>query len=304
MEPVLISSVADLPADFRLDALPPREPETAVLMADPAAFRIAYVINPHMADAEGRLKQVDPDLARSQWEELRASFAAEGLEVRVLPAEDDLPDLVFTANQSLVFRDARGRVRALKSRMRAPERRPEAEIVADFHRRHGIEVVEVELGPDESLEGAGDLLLVPGRRFCLAGVGPRTSRRALDGLPELLGMPVAVLELAGETFYHLDTCVCPLDSSRVLAWPDALTEPSRELLERLFDLVLVPAPEEAEIGLACNAVACPSGLVLVEETCPKTRALLELQGYRTRALPSSEFLKSGGSLFCMKLLLP
>lgn len=304
MEARLLKSVADLPAGFRIEDLPVRPAETAVLMADPSAFRVDYVINPHMADESGRPHRVDHELAVAQWEGLKALFEDEGLEVRVVPAAADLPDLVFTANQSLVWLDAEGRPRALKSSMRAPERRPEAALVADFHRRHGIRIVEPELGPEESIEGAGDLLLLPGRRFCLAGTGPRTSARVLEGLPGLLGMPVAELRLSGQFFYHLDTCVCPLDDHRVLAHLPALEPESRELLARLYDLILAPAPEEAEQGLACNAVVCPSGLVAIEETCRKTRALLEMQGFRTVGLPSSEFLKSGGSLFCMKLLLP
>ena len=303
-EPVLLRSVDDLPADFSLPALEPRPLETRVLMAEPTEFQIAYVINPHMADDAGNPKIVDRDLAQVQWEGLRDAFVAAHLEVEILEAAIGLPDLVFTANQSLSWLDRAGKLKALPSRMASAERRPEVELVTDFHRQRGAEIVDLPIPDGQSLEGAGDLLLVPGRRFCLAGVGPRSSLEVVEKLPEILDMPVALMRLSGETFYHLDTCVLPLDDRRVLVHPPALLPESFDLLGRLFELVLEPAPEEAELGLACNAVSLPGGRVIVEETCPKTAALLELQGFEVQNLPSSEYLKSGGSHFCMKLLLP
>jgi N-dimethylarginine dimethylaminohydrolase len=43
--------------------------------------------------------------------------------------------------------------------------------------------------------------------------------------------------------------------------------------------------------------------VLIEATCNRTAAMLEEKGFVVRRLETSEFLKAGGSVFCMKLAL-
>jgi N-dimethylarginine dimethylaminohydrolase len=43
--------------------------------------------------------------------------------------------------------------------------------------------------------------------------------------------------------------------------------------------------------------------VLLPAGCPVTRARLEHEGFEVREVDTAEFQKSGGSAFCMKLLL-
>jgi len=42
--------------------------------------------------------------------------------------------------------------------------------------------------------------------------------------------------------------------------------------------------------------------VLLQRGCERTSAALRAAGFTVRELETSEFLKSGGSVFCMKLL--
>ena len=59
---------------------------------------------------------------------------------------------------------------------------------------------------------------------------------------------------------------------------------------------------EAHALLACNA-CCPDGRnVLMQRGCERTGAALRAAGFTVRELETGEFLKSGGSVFCMKLL--
>ena len=62
--------------------------ESAVLMADPGEFRIAYVINPHMA---GNIGDVDQTEAKRQWNALGAAYESIGMEVVRVAGEPGLP---------------------------------------------------------------------------------------------------------------------------------------------------------------------------------------------------------------------
>jgi N-dimethylarginine dimethylaminohydrolase len=293
---------AELPAGFRSEALETRAPESAVLMVTPEHFRVEYVINPHMRGPDGRPKQVDRELAAAQWTALRDSYAALGYTVFEIPGDPACPDMVFAANQSFPFADRQGRRRAILSQMHAPERRAEVAHFARFYTEHGY-AAETLAAPGP-FEGMGDALWVPRRRGLLAGCGFRTSRAAAESLAPAVGAPAFLLELEDERFYHLDTAVAPLDERRCLVYPRALAPASLELLAALFPELIVVDEREAVDGLACNA-HCPDGLhVLIDAACTGTAAELARRGYRVLPHDLSELKKSGGSVFCMKVMLP
>ena len=293
----------EIPVGFSPDALEPRAAETGVLLCPPDHFRVDYVINPHMADACGRPNVVDPEAARRQWEALRDAYADAGYPVEVISAAPDLPDMVFAANQSFPFIGCDGVRRVVMSRMCSAERRDEVPHYERWYRDRGYEVLSPPLA-DETLEGMGDLLWVPGRRLLLAGHGLRSSRRMIESLPALLESPVAAFELTDPDFYHLDTAVCPLGSDLALYVRDAFTSAGQSLLAAVFPRLIEAPPDEARSGFAVNA-HCPDGRrVILDAACPSTRELLETEGFTVVAVDTSEFRKAGGSVFCLKMMLP
>lgn len=294
--------LADLPDDFVPQSSLRLPAARGVLMVAPDAFDVVYDINPHMRDADGALRQIDPARARAGWDALRRTYESLGYPVSVLPAAADLPDMVFAANQALPFpgRDGEG-PGVLLSSMRHPERRPEVEQFRQWFAGRA-EVLELSR-PDLCLEGHGDLLWFPGRRLLFGGHGFRTDRAALDEVAERLAAPVLALELRDPRFYHLDTCLCPLAPGRALWVPDAFDEAGRALLQKLFADLHAPTEDEAGL-LACNA-HCPDGRnVLIEAGCRTTAAALEERGFRVHPVDTGEFLKAGGSVFCLKTMLP
>ena len=72
-----------------------------ILMCPPDYFAIEYEINPWMNVRVGS----DATRARQQWTDLRQTLEGLGVSVDLIEPVRGLPDLVFTANAGLVFRD-------------------------------------------------------------------------------------------------------------------------------------------------------------------------------------------------------
>jgi N-dimethylarginine dimethylaminohydrolase len=288
--------------DFALSELPTLPQPTRVLMADPAAFDVESALNPHMVDASGRLKRVDRARAREQWLALRRTFEGLGLAVDVVAPLDRQPDLVFCANQTLPIPAAAtrdGRARVVPSNMAHAERRGEVEHVARELARQGYSLEP--LRTSERIEGMGDGLWHVGRRLLWAGCGPRSSPAAWSEIAERFDLPVILLDLVARDFYHLDTCLALLDEHTCLWRPSALAPHSRELVRHLFPRAIEADEHEATTLLACNAFCPDSRHVILQRGATKTIAALRSAGFTPLEVDTTEFLKSGGSVFCMKL---
>jgi N-dimethylarginine dimethylaminohydrolase len=288
--------------DFALADLAVLAPPSRVLMADPAEFEVESALNPHMLDASGALKRVDRRAAREQWLALKQTFERLGLEVDVVPALAGQPDLVFCANQTMpipsgVARD--GRPRVVPSNMAHRERAGEVEHVVARLRERGFAVER--LATAERLEGMGDGLWHIGRRLLWAGVGPRSSRAAWGEIAERFDVPVLLLDLVDRDFYHLDTCLSLLAEDACLVDWSGLAPHSRELVRHFFARPIAADPREARTSFACNAFCPDARHVVLQRGSSLTCARLREHGFEPIEVDTSEFLKSGGSVFCMKL---
>ena len=284
--------------DFALADLPACDPPSAVLLADPTYFDVVYAINPHMTDGEGHLRRVDRGRAREQWLGLRRAFEELGARVDVVPALAEHPDLVFVANQTLPLPDDGWR-RVLPSRMASRERAGEVEqVVAHLAARGAAIEPRLDAGP---YEGTGDGIWHPGRRLLWAGIGPRSRERAWRELAQRYGVAVVGLTLDRPEFYHLDTCFVPLDEATCLWVPNAFDTEGRAIVERLFRRRIEADESEARERIACNVCSLDGLHVLIEASCPRTAERLASAGYRVREIDTSEFVKAGGSVFCLKL---
>lgn len=299
----LLSAVDEL--DFELEDLDPVAAPERVLLADPAAFDVAYAINAHMREADGALKRVDRARAREQWEALRETVQGLGLAIDVVPALEGHPDLVFCANQVLpVPREVtpHGAGAIVPSHMASEERAAEVPHVVEFLRARGHRIEPLRT-TRACFEGMGDGLWHPGRRLLWAGLGPRSSAAAWRELALRYRLPVATLELEDPDFYHLDTCLALLAEDACLWFPAAFTREGQKLVAALFPRRVEADERESRQLFACNAW-CPDGeRVLLQRGADKTRKRLASAGFEPIEVETGEFLKAGGSVFCMKLAL-
>lgn len=271
-----------------------------VLMTTPDYFSVEYVINPHM---EGHIGTVDPERARAQWDALRETYEGLGFTVSAVAGVEGLPDMVFCANQTLPYLRPGGSKGVVLSRMFAPQRRGEVPYFERFFADEGYKVDEVDAAAaGESFEGMGDALWHPGRFLLWGGYGFRTDRTVYDHLEEQYGFPIIPLSLTDPDFYHLDTCLAPLSESTALIYPSAFDEAGLEALHAHFRKVIEAPEEEARRLFACNAHSPDGRHVIIQRGCTETNSRLRAAGFDPVEVDTDEYLKSGGSVFCMKVM--
>jgi N-dimethylarginine dimethylaminohydrolase len=251
---------------------------------------------------EGHVGSTNRAKAHRQWRALREAYASLGVTPNAVMAAEGLPDMVFCANQTLPYYDPHdGERGVVLSRMAAPERRDEVPHYEQYFRQIGYAVVTL---PEDvgHFEGMGDAIWHPGRHLLWGGYGFRTDRAAYDAIAQRLDVTVLGLHLDDPDFYHLDTCLSPLDQTTVLFVPSAFDQDGLDLIDFAFDTLIEVPDDEARDLLAGNA-HCPDGThVLIQEGCTETNRRLRSAGFEPVELATDEFLKAGGSVFCMKLM--
>jgi len=275
-------------------------PLDGVLMCPPEHFDVVDEKNVFMAGQQGR---VDRSLALSQWKALVETYERLGVDVERLQPTAGCEDMVFCANGACLLPDVFGGGEAFLSRMNHPSRRAEVPAV-----RHALEDLGIpchELPESAGLiEGHGDVLVVPGRRLALGGHGGRSERTALTALEAASGWPVVPLPLVGSPFYHLDTALALLDDETALVHRPAFLPAALTTLETLFPRLIDADPIEAAEQMACNAHGLADGHVLIAVQAPRTAERLAANGFTPVPVDVSEFHRSGGSVFCMRMDLP
>ena len=262
------------------------------LMCAPRHFEVAYVINPWM---EGNIARGSNPAATAQWQALLALLRRYA-DVDCISAEPGVPDLVFTANAGLVL----GR-QVLLSAFRHAERQPEEAYFSRWFSRHGFEVLTLPAGV--YFEGAGDALFDRRLPILWMGHGHRTDEAAAAFIASLFDVDVVPLQLVDPHFYHLDTCLCPLEGGALLYYPDAFDRASQERIAALVPPELRIAVDAVDAAaFACNAVNCGRHVVMNQASGALARTLAAL-GYQLHQTPLSEFMKAGGSAKCLTLKL-
>lgn len=262
-----------------------------ILMCRPDYYGVKYEINPWMD-----IKiQSEHGLAVKQWENLYDILKNQlGVDVELVKPEEDVPDMVFTANAAVMYEN-----KAIISRFRHPERQPEEKYFAKWFEDNGYEVII--LPEHMSFEGAGDALFLNGILY--SGYVPRTDISSHTYISELLKIPVISLELVSNRFYHLDTCFCPLKGGYLIYYPPAFDAYANRVIESNVppEKRIIVNEEEASY-FTCNAVNIGDAVVTNNTTERFTKLLAE-KGFKHYKTDLSEFMKAGGASKCLTLKL-
>ena len=247
--------------------------------------------------------QVDHGKAELQWHALCQALRGLGLDVKLIPPVKDLEDMVFAANQVFVGQHDRIGNFIVPSEMRYPSRQKEVPYYVEWFAGRNYKIIALKL-KGESLEGGGDLLWHPDKTRIWAGYGIRSSEGGVAKFADAmrdLSLPVTPLHLIDEYFYHLDTCLAPLNAEAALFYPDAFASKAQKSLADGWKRLYPIAREEALL-FACNGIAV-NGRYLTSRLTPTLEAALAREQLEPLVVDVSEFEKSGGSVFCMKMFL-
>ena len=289
-------SIHDLQG-FSLKNCPLMPEPSGVLMCAPDHYQVLAVKNPYMSDHIGG---VNLTKARVQWDQVREAFDAAGCPVSLIEPTPGLEDMVFCANQSLAGTRPDGEKVALLSSMRHPSRRREVSAFESWYEEHGYRVVKLKPGGHHTFEGSGDAVWHPGKRLLWGGFGFRSDPEIFEQVAKAFHAPVILLKLVNERFYHLDTCFCPLTPEAVLIHPAAFDAASLELILKIFPIVVTATEADAVGKMACNAAIVRSKTAILQKGATTVSNHMHALGLGVCEVDTSEFIKAGGSVYCMK----
>ena len=272
-------------------------------MCRPDYFEVAYAINPWMdPNAWSGNRDELANRSRREWEDLVRTCKQLGAWVELQAPAAGAPDMVFTANSAVVLDG-----KALLARFLDCERQVEEPHNAAFFeglRARGL-IDEVRALPEGLVqEGAGDCNWDATRGFFWAGYGQRSWIEAFDVVEDYFGRKAVRLELVDPRYYHVDTCLAPLNSGHILDYPPAFSMASLVTLEREAGGAkwLIPADEEDAASFSVNLVNIGNTLVMAACSLDLERRFAEV-GFRVIRAPLGTFGLSGGAAFCLTLRL-
>jgi N-dimethylarginine dimethylaminohydrolase len=290
---------------FSIADIGDRQDPTRVLLCSPDHFDIVDEKNVHMA---GNVGLTNKKLVQQQWQELKAVYDKlkhQGVldEVSVIPGAAGCEDMVFCANQTLPYQKAGGEEVVVMSKMRHESRQREVPHFESFFAAKGFKPVHLQKA--NLFEGMGDVIPHPQKKLLYGGYGHRTGLEAYHELAAMLDTPIVALQLVSPKFYHLDTCFVPLSSKSVMLCRSAFSDKGFQMIEQLFEKVHQVPEDEAVKYFSLNAhafIAHGRKVAILQKGSTKTLEILKDEGYAVTELDTSEFMKSGGSVFCMKMM--
>ena len=206
-----------------------------------------------------------------------------GARIVSLAAEPGLPDAVFVEDAAVVLDEI-----AVIANMGAVSRRPEVASVAEALARY--RPLKFLTAP-ATLDG-GDVMRIG--RSLFVGLSRRTNRQGVEQLSDLVrphGYQIQPVEVTG--CLHLKSACSYVGNNTILV--------NRSLIDVAplggFELLDVPEEESA----AANALLL-NGVVILPESFPQTRALLEERGFRVRTVDVSELQKAEAGVTCCTVI--
>ena len=265
----------------------------SVLLANPRHLAL-LPCNSVSSEAIRDGKQSCQTRAIRQHAGLVTALKAEGVEVRLVPADTGLPDLAFTRDTSLMTPWG-----LIGLRPTVAHRSREVDVVLEAAKASGVPVLgRIERG---RIEG-GDVAMIRPGLLAIGVSGDRTDDNGANALARIYqrsGWEVIRVRLDPH-FLHLDTVFCMVDRDLAIACTDVLDDAFLARLEKLGIELLPLGYKEARV-LGCNLLSLGDKRVLTSGTCSRADAELAVRGYRSIAVDLSEFTMCGGGVHCLTM---
>jgi len=254
-----------------------------VLLCEPSQFSVDYVINPWM-----RVGSVNKSVAAAQWNNLANTLTKLGIKKEIIKPVKGLPDMVFAADQAVIKNN-----NLVLSNFHYPQRRSEVKKYLPWFEKQKFKIHK--LPKKHFFEGSGDCVWYKDLLF--TGTGFRNSPKICKFLSKYLRVETKCLELINPKFYHLDTCLFPLNDTVAFYYPPAFSQKSQKILKTLVKNLISLTDKEAN-NFAANSLVTDHH-VIMQKGNKNFADKLKTLGYKTVEIDVSEFMKSGGGIHCL-----
>ena len=212
-----------------------------------------------------------------------AALKSAGLQVTVLPADDNHPDSTFVEDTALLTPAC-----AIVTRPGAPSRRGETESIAAALSKY-FTVIDI-IRPPGTVD-AGDIMMVESHYYI--GLSQRTNAAGADQVIKVLnrhGLTGSTIPLQG--VLHLKSGAAYIENGYIVATDEFSRRPE------FRNHKIIPVDNDERYAANCIYL---NGTVLLAAGYPKIKKDIEAIGYRTVSLDMSEFQKLDGGLSCLSL---
>jgi N-dimethylarginine dimethylaminohydrolase len=261
-------------------------PLQVVILCEPRHMSIDEIINEtqkHYAE-----ENIDKALAVKQHAVFVQALKSCGIEVILLPHQEEYPEQVFTRDIGFTLGE-----KLFVSHMGSGIRQGEDNILIRWLREHDYPFHNLN---QDSIEG-GDIIIDMDTVYI--GVSGRTSTNAVynlkEWLPEFEVIPIPIRR----SYLHLDCVFNILSSTEALVFSPALQHKELVLLSERYELIEVNKSEQFKMGT--NVLSVGNKIVFSLPINKEVNKQLSNRGYEVIEVDISEIIKSGGSFRCCTL---
>jgi dimethylargininase len=233
--------------------------------------------------SEAGLGQPDYQLALQQHQQYIDALQQCGVEVTVLPADDNYPDSCFVEDPAIITTET-----AIITRPGADSRKGETKAIEQALLNQGLDIQHIKA--PGTLDG-GDVMMVDKHYYI--GLSDRTNQQGAQRLIQILeqhGMTGETVEM--NDMLHLKTGISYLENNKLLATGEFIEHPAFAGFETM--------PVEPAESYAANCIWV-NDKVIAPLGFPKTQTMIEQAGFQVITVDVSEFQKLDGGLSCLSL---
>jgi len=229
------------------------------------------------------VEKIDVALAKRQHTEYCTALQKLGLELIWIKRDNTLPDSCFVEDTAVVFGEkavicnlsVKSRVNEVVEVVKVLE-----ELKETYYTKHPA-----------TIDG-GDVLKIEDRVF--VGLSTRTNLHAIQQLRKILeNSSLKIVPVKVHNVLHLKSACTYLGNDYVILSKGHF---DTDIL-RGFRKIVVPRGEE--YAADCLAI---NGTILMMKGYPRTKKLIEKEGFFVKELEVSEFRKGGGALTCLSII--
>jgi len=229
------------------------------------------------------VEKIDVALAKGQHAEYCKALQKLGLKLIWIKGDDTLPDSCFVEDTAIII-GKKAIICNMKIKSRAPEVIEVAKVLEKLKETYYIK-------PPATVDG-GDVLKIENKVF--VGLSARTNLHAVHQLKKVLeGSDIEIVPVKVQNVLHLKSACTYLGNNYIV-----LSKGHFDVsVLRDYEKIVVPRGEEyAADSLAIN------GTVLMARGYPKTKKLVENEGFSVKEIEMSEFRKGEGALTCLSII--